>query len=422
MNTITTKVQEFFKDKALRKKVLFVVLMFVIFKLLANIPIPGVNTVRLANFLQNNQFLGVLNIFAGGGLSQLSLVMLGVGPYITASIIMQLLTVLSPQMKQLYQEEGEAGRRKFAAYSRWLTIPLAIVQGFGILTLLERQGAIDPLTMAQKLMNVLIALAGTMFVLWIADRISEYGIGNGTSLIIFAGIVASIPTKVSQFAFTYNAAQLPTYLVFLVLGILMIAGVVFITEAERPIPVTYARHGSGGQTVGNVETYVPIRINQAGVMPIIFALSVLLLPQLVGNFLSAKAGALGSIGKTLAAFNQQSWWYALLYFILVFFFTYFYTAVTFDPKAMSSNLQKGGAFVPGIRPGEATEKYIGNIVGRITFIGAIFLSIVAILPLVFQKLTGNTTIALGGTALLIVVSVVVDILKKADAQLSMKSY
>lgn len=423
MNTIINKVKQFFKDKTLRKKVIFVVLMFLVFKLLSNIPIPGINTDRLGAFLQNNQFFGVLNIFAGGGLSQLSLIMLGVGPYITASIIMQLLTVMFPRMKQLYQEEGEAGRKKFASYSRWLTIPLAVLQGFSLLTLLERQGAIDYLTLFQKSLNVLIAVAGTMFILWIADRISEYGIGNGTSLIIFAGIVAAIPQHVNQFFFTYNPAQLPVYLVFGALGILIIALVVFVTEAERPIPVTYARQAQSGQmATGNVNSYVPIRINQAGVMPIIFALSVLLIPQLIGNFLAAKAGVVGSVGKALAGFNQQSWLYAVIYFVFVFFFTYFYTAVTFDPKQMASNLQKGGAFIPGVRPGEATEKHIGNIVGRITLIGALFLSLIAILPLLIQKFSGISTIAIGGTALLIVVSVVVDILKKADAQLSMKSY
>ncbi len=423
MNTIITKTKEFFSDKVLRRKVIFVLLMFVLFKLLSNIPIPGINTLRLQGFLENNQFLGVLNIFSGGGLSQLSLVMLGVGPYITASIIMQLLTVVFPGMKRLYQEEGEAGKKKFAQYSRWLTVPLAFLQGFALLTLLERQGAIDVLTPTLKALNIIIAVGGTMFLLWIADRLTEHGIGNGTSLIIFAGIVAAIPQQVGQFMFTYDPTQLPTYILFAVIGVLVIAGVVFITEAERPIPITYARQGAGGQMVGgNVNTYVPIRINQAGVMPIIFALSILLIPQLVGNFLVGKAGMLGTVGTKLAAFSQQSWLYVGLYFAFVFFFTYFYTAVTFDPKQMAQNLSKSGGFVPGVRPGDATETYIGNIVGRITLIGATFLAIIAILPLIVQKLTGMTTIAIGGTALLIVVSVVVDILKKSDAQLSMKSY
>ncbi len=423
MNTIITKTKEFFKDKTLRKKVIFVLCMFVLFKLLSNIPVPGINTLRLQGFLENNQFLGVLNIFSGGGLSQLSLVMLGVGPYITASIIMQLLTVVFPGMKRLYQEEGEAGKKKFAQYSRWLTVPLAFLQGFAILTLLERQGAIDVLTPMLKALNIIIAVGGTMFLLWIADRLTEHGIGNGTSLIIFAGIVAAIPQHVSQFMFTYDPTQLPIYILFGAIGVLVIAGVVFITEAERPIPITYARQGAGGQMVGgNVNTYVPIRINQAGVMPIIFALSILLIPQLIGNFLVGKAGMLGTVGAKLAAFSQQSWLYVVLYFAFVFFFTYFYTAVTFDPKQMAQNLSKSGGFVPGVRPGDATETYIGNIVGRITLIGALFLAIIAILPLIVQKLTGVTTIAIGGTALLIVVSVVVDILKKSDAQLSMKSY
>lgn len=419
MNTIIKKTKEFFGDKTLRNKVLFVLAMFVVFKLFANIPIPGVDTQRLAGFLANNQFFGVLNVFSGGGLNNLSLVMLGVGPYITASIIMQLLTVIFPKIKQMYQEEGEIGRKKFAKISRWLTIPLAFLQGFALLTLLERQGAISVLSLSMKMMNITIAVAGTMFLLWLADRISEHGIGNGTSLIIFAGIVAAIPQHVGQFLFTYDASNLPMYIVFMVIGLLIIAGVVFVTEAERPIPVTYARQGMTG---GNVNTYVPIRINQAGVMPIIFALSILMIPQLIGSFLMNKAGIIGTIGTHLSKFTQQSLTYVVFYFVFVFFFTYFYTAVTFDPKQMAQNLSKSGAFVPGIRPGDATEKYIGNIVGRITLIGALFLSIIAILPLVIQRLTGITTIAIGGTALLIVVSVVVDILKKSDAQLSMKAY
>ncbi len=419
MNTIITKTKEFFKDKTLRNKVLFVLMIFVVFKIFSNIPIPGVDTARLAGFLASNQFFGVLNIFSGGGLHNFSLVMLGVGPYITASIIMQLLTVVFPKLKQMYQEEGDIGRKKFAKISRWITIPLAFLQGFALITLLERQGAIDVMSLSLKMINITIAVAGTMFLLWLADRISEYGIGNGTSLIIFAGIVAAIPQQVGQFLFTYDASSLPMYILFAIVGLLIIAGVVFVTEAERPIPVTYARQGMGGS---NVSTYVPIRINQAGVMPIIFALSILMIPQLLGSFLASKAGMLGTLGTTLSGFTQQSIAYTVCYFVFVFFFTYFYTAVTFDPKQMATNLSKGGAFVPGVRPGDATEKYIGNIVGRITFIGALFLSIIAILPLVAQRITGITTIAIGGTALLIVVSVVVDILKKSDAQLSMKAY
>lgn len=423
MNSILKKTKEFFSNKTLRNKVLFVLFIFVIFKLFSNIPIPGVDTTRLAGFLANNQFFGVLNVFSGGGLTNFSLVMLGVGPYITASIIMQLLTVVFPKLKQLYQEEGEIGRKKFAKISRWITIPLAFLQGFALITLLERQGAIETISISLKMINITIAVAGTMFLLWLADRISEHGIGNGTSLIIFAGIVAAIPQNVGQFLFTYEPSMIPTYIVFALVGLLIIAGVVFVTEAERPIPVTYARQGAGGQSAGsNVNTYVPIRINQAGVMPIIFALSILMIPQLIGSFLVSKAGMIGTIGSKLALFTQQSLAYTILYFIFVFFFTYFYTAVTFDPKQMAQNLSKGGAFVPGVRPGNATEQYIGNIVGRITLIGALFLSIIAILPLVVQRITGITTIAIGGTALLIVVSVVVDILKKSDAQLSMKAY
>lgn len=425
MNQFLEKTKAFFKDKSLRNRLFFVLAMFVIFRLMAGVPIPGVDAGKLSQFLSNNQFFGILNVFSGGGLSQLSIIMLGVGPYITASIIMQLLTVIFPGIKSMYQEEGEAGRKKFAQYSRFLTVPLAFLQGFALMAVLARQGIFIDLTLFQKTVSLSVVVAGSMLLIWIGDLISEFGIGNGVSLIIFAGIVSVIPREIASLLFTYDdPSQLPLYLTFIVVGLLIIAAVVFITEAERPIPVTYARRGAvGTNQAGTVQTYLPIRVNQAGVMPIIFALSILLFPQLIGNLLAGSSHAvLQSISKVLLSFSQTSWLYAVLYFIFVFLFTYFYTAVTFEPKSMASNLQKSGAFIPGVRPGEATENFIGSIVSRITFLGAVFLGLVAVLPLIVQKVTGITAIAIGGTALLIVVSVVIDLLKKSDAQLSMREY
>lgn len=394
------------------------------FRLLATIPLPGVDPMRLQSFLANNQFFGVLNIFSGGGLSTLSIIMLGVGPYITASIIMQLMTMMIPRLKAMNQEEGEAGRKKFSQYSRLMAVPLAALQGWGLILLLEKQGIFPALTLGQLVLGVVIAVAGSMLLMWIGEVMTEYGISNGVSILIFAGIVAAIPTQIGQALFTFDVSQLPMYIALIVLSLLLIIGVVIITEAERPIPVTYARQVRGNTTTGGVSTYVPLRVNQAGVIPIIFALSILLIPQLLGSVLTgvAQNPTVLSIAAKLTAFSQSTWPYAIVYFILVFIFTYFYTAVTFDPHQMSENLQKGGAFIPGIRPGQATEEYIAKVTSRITFVGALFLGIIAILPLIVRAATGITSIAIGGTALLIVVSVILDLIKKVDAQIGMHEY
>jgi preprotein translocase subunit SecY len=423
METFLQKVKTLFRDKTLRRRVLVVLGALVLFRLLAAIPIPGIDTARLDQFLSQNEFLGVLNVFSGGGLSNLSIIMLGVGPYITGSIIMQLLTIMVPKLKSLYQEEGEIGRKKFAQYSRMLTVPLAALQGFSLLVILEQQGILNNLDAIEKVANLLVIIAGSMLLMWIGELVTEFGIGNGLSLIIFAGIVSQMPTEIGQMLFTFNVAQVPAYIAFAVVGILVIFGVILITEAERPIPVTYARRATAGGQTGGVSTYLPIRINQAGVMPIIFALSILLFPQLIGSALAASTnGTLKAISTALLTFNQSSWLYLVLYFLFVFIFTYFYTAITFDPKQMADNLQKNGAFVPGVRPGGQTETYVGDIVGRITLVGGLFLAIVAILPLLMQKFTGIGQVAIGGTALLIVVSVVIDLVKRIDSQLSMREY
>ena len=410
-------------DKALRNRVLFVVGALVVFRLLSTIPISGIDQFKLANFLNNNQFFGVLNVFSGGGLSNLSILMLGVGPYITSSIIMQLLTIMSPRLKAMYQEDGEVGRKKFTQFSRMLTIPLALIQGFGLLVLLKKQGIITDMSVIGTVTNLSVIVAGSMLIMWIGELISEFGIGNGVSLIIFAGIVANLPKEISQFFFTFDIANLPVYLLFLAVGFLIIAGVVVVTEAERPIPVTYAKQVRGTHVSGGTQTYLPLRVNQAGVIPIIFALSILLFPQLIGNFLSTMTSPiLLSIGRGLLWFVANTWLYSLFYFIFVFLFTYFYTAVTFDPDQLATNLQKNGAFIPGVRPGTATRDYVARILNRITMMGAVFLGLIAVLPLIMRAITGVTAFAIGGTALLIVVSVVLDLIKKVEAQLSMREY
>jgi preprotein translocase subunit SecY len=423
MQTFFKKIKLIWTDRSLRNKVLFVLFALVVFRLLAAIPIPGIDTAALERFLSNNQFFGILNIFSGGGLTNLSIIMLGVGPYITSSIIMQLLTIMVPALKRIYHEEGEAGRKKFTQYSRMITVPLAALQGFSLLTILENQGILMNITPFDRVENLIIVIAGSILLMWLGELVSEFGIGNGVSLIIFAGIVSSLPTTVGQMIFTFDASQIPLYLAFLVAGVVIIASVVFVTEAERPIPVTYAKRVRGLKMYGGGSTYLPLRVNQAGVIPIIFALSILLFPQLIGNFLTRfSSPILEKISAVLVGFTQTSWAYTIFYFLLVFIFTYFYTAVTFDPEALSTNLQKNGAFIPGIRPGNPTSDYISRVLGRITLLGGGFLGIIAVLPLLMQRFTGITTLALGGTTILIVVSVVLDLIKKVDAQVSMREY
>ena len=424
METVWNKIKAIFTDKTLRNRVLFVFGALVVFRLLSAIPIPGIDTIKLQTFINNNQFVGVLNLFSGGGLSKLSIIMLGVGPYITSSIIMQLLTIMSPRLKAMYQEDGEIGRKKFTQFSRMLTIPLALVQGLALLVLLRKQGIMVDTSLFGLISNLSVVVAGSMLIMWIGELISEFGIGNGVSLIIFAGIVARIPQEVSQFMFTFNVGNLPVYLLFLAVGLLIVAGVVIVTEAERPVPVTYAKQVRGDHVAGGTQTYLPIRVNQAGVIPIIFALSILLFPQLIGTALAGMTShhILIAISHGLLWFVQNTWLYSLFYFIFVFLFTYFYTAVTFDPEQISTNLQKNGAFVPGIRPGPATRDYISRILNRTTMMGAVFLGLIAVLPLIIKSITGITSLAIGGTALLIVVSVVLDLIKKVDAQLSMREY
>lgn len=417
------KLKTLFSDPTLRRRIFFTVLILVLFRLGANIPIPGIDTLALEQYFSGNNFLGLLNLFSGGGLSNLSIFMLGVGPYITATIILQLLTMIFPKLKAIYHEEGEAGRRKFTQYGRLLTVPLAIVQGFGLLTLLKSQGIFLDVSAFTMITSIVVVTGGSMLLTWMGELISEFGAGNGVSLIIFAGIVAGIPTALSQLFVLYDPTQIPLYLGFLVVAAVIIFGVVIITEAERPIPVTYAKRVRGMKQYGGVSTYLPLRVNQAGVMPIIFALALLLFPQMVGGFLLGFSNSIAqTIGNILMGFVNNLWLYGFFYFILVFLFTYFYTAVTFDPDTMANNLQKSGAFIPGVRPGPKTAEYVGRVLTRLTLVGAIFLGLIAILPLIMQGLTGIQALAIGGTGLLIVVSVVLDLVKQLDAQLAMREY
>lgn len=423
MKELLNKITVVFQDNILRKKIFFVLGALIVFRALASIPIPGVDQAKLTQFFSSSEFFGLLNVFSGGGLSQLSIVMLGVGPYITASIIMQVMTIMSPKLKQLYQEEGGAGRKKFAQYSRILAIPLGLLQAFSFIKILENQQILANMSNLTLVTNLIVITAGSMLLMWIGELISEYGIGNGVSLIIFSGIVAAIPGTLGQLYYTFDVSQIPVYLAFIAVAAAVIVAVVVITEAERPIPVTYAKQVRGNKVYGGTSTYLPLRINQAGVIPIIFAMSILLFPQMILQFLSSSANAaLSSVSGTLLNILANSWFYAIAYFLLVFIFTYFYTAVTFDPDQISENLQKNGAFIPGVRPGKSTSDHIARILTRLTLVGALFLGLIAVLPLAIQGFTGITAVSIGGTALLIVVSVVIDLIKKIDAQVSIREY
>ncbi len=412
-----------FKIPDIRNKMLVIAFLLIVFRLFAAIPIPGIDAVRLREFLGSNQLLGFLNVFSGGTLSNLSVMMLGVGPYITATIIMQLLTMIFPNLKQLYYEEGAIGRATFNRISRYITVPLAGLQAYGFLNLLNSQGVLPALGLFGTIRDVAIITAGSMILVWIGELITEKKIGNGTSLIIFAGIVSALPQAVRTAVLSYDPAMLPTYIAFAVLAVIIIAGVVYVNQGERKIPVAYSKRVRGNKVYGGAMSYLPLRVNQAGVIPIIFAISILLFPQFFAQILSIVSTDLSvRLNDLVARFLNNQFIYGVGYFVLVVVFTYFYTAVTFDPKEIAKNLQRSGGFIPGIRPGEPSGDFLGKLVNRVTLFGAIFLGIIAILPLITRAITGIATLTIGGTALLIVVSVALETMQQLEAQLVMREY
>ena len=417
------KITQIFKVKELRNKILFIFALLVVFRLISNIPVPGVDQNQLKNLFEGNQFLGLLNMFSGGGLHSISIVMLGVGPYITSSIIMQLLTMIIPRLEQIYKEEGEAGRQKFNQWTRWLAVPLAGMQTFGMISLFRSQGIMGALTPFDMASVIITAIAGTIFLMWLGELITEKNVGNGVSIIIFAGIVAGMPSAVSRITSTWDPSQLFTYIFLGGLIIVAIAAVVTVTEGQRNIPVSYAKRIRGNKTYGGTSTHLPLRVNQAGVIPIIFAMSIMLFPGMIANFLSqASNPTVANMARNIGTFFQNQWFYGSLYFILVVAFTYFYTAVVFDPHKISENLQKQGGYIPGIRPGASTAEYLYHIINRVTLSGAIFLGAIAVLPFIVQGVFHLSSVSIGGTGLLIVVSVVIETVKQIEGQLVMRDY
>lgn len=417
------KLAAIWKAKDLRNSLIFVILMLVVFRVAAHIPVPGLDPTALRQFFDSNQILGLLNIFSGGGLENFSIVMMGVGPYITSSIIFQLLGMIIPSMEEMQKEE--AGRQKINMWTRWLTVPLAVIQSYAMINLLQSSasGIVKSLSPFDFVSMIIVTTAGTIFLMWIGELISERKVGNGISLLIFAGIIASLPTTIQQLMVNYDPSMLFTIIGFAVIAIVTVIGVVIINEGQRNVPVQYARQVRGQRAFGGTSTHLPLRVNMAGVIPIIFAISVLLFPSMVAQFfVNAQSSTLASLAQKVITILQDQLIYGIGYFVLVFAFTYFYTEIVFHPKNIAENLQKQGGFIPGIRPGSHTVEYLSYTTRRIIFIGALFLAIIAILPLIMRYFTGIQSLAIGGTSLLIVVSVVIETVKQIESQLTMREY
>ncbi len=425
MKELFTKIKFIFTDPVLRRKIGFLLAMILVFRLFSAVPIPSIDQVALKDFFDKNNFLGMVNMFSGGGLQSLSIVMLGVMPYITASIIMQVLQMSFPRLKEMQKEEGEAGRRKIANISRVASVFIAGISAFGYMHLLQSSHILPSLDTFDMAVNVIMAIGGAVFLMWIGELISEFGIGNGLSLMIFAGIIASAPGTLRQAyeGVISDSSQIPMFLGIFAFLLVLIYLIVYVTEAERPVPINQTKVVRAGEKAQTIQTFLPIKLNQAGVIPIIFAISILMFPQMIYGFLSS-INIVGdtSVLATVVEFLNNQLYQGIIYFILVFLFTFFYTAVTFDPKEMAENLQKAGNFVPGIRPGEDTEEFFGKITTRVTFIGAVFLGLVAVLPMLIGGLTGITYLGIGGTSLLIIVSVGIDLIRKVNAQISVREY
>lgn len=424
ISNILSPILSSFRIPELRKKIFITIFIILIFRIVAHIPVGGIDLRQLQALFASNQLLGLLDIFSGGTLANFSIISLGLNPYINASIIVQLLTMIFPKLEAL-SKEGEYGKQKINQYTRYLTVPLAIVQSAGMYTLLTNQGILSGITPIQIASIIVGMAAGTMFLVWLGELITEYGIGNGISLLIFAGIVSRLPIVLTQTVSIVDQQQMLNIIIFIALGILVTAGVVFVNEGRRQISIQYARRSiSNRENIGGAKNYLPLRVNQAGVIPIIFAVSLVLVPSFAGTYLSQLSQPqLAAIGMFLAThFNPSSMVYNVFYFLLVVGFTYFYTAVIFNPNKISEDIKKSGAFIPGIRPGTSTASYLNYILLRITLAGALFLGAIAILPTIASQITGVTTLVLGGTGLLIVVSVIMDTAKQFESRLIERNY
>lgn len=418
MNTLI----RIWKTKELRKSIGFIILMLVVFRVAAHIPVPGIDASALKDIFSGNQFYGMLNIFSGGTLSNFSVVAMGIMPYITSSIIFQLLGMIVPSFEEMQKEE--MGRQKINKWTRYLTVPLCIIQAYGMIILLSQSGSFFLNTELTSLLFAIVSMtAGTIFLMWIGELITEKNVGNGISILILAGIIAGLPTFLSQSFAVYDKSQLITFILFLLVSIVTVVAIVIMNEAERNIPVQYARQVRGSRIAGSISSHIPLRLNMGGVIPIIFAISIVLFPTVLAQFfMNAKTLVLREIATWTLQIFQNQLFYGIIYFALVFLFAYFYTAVVFHPDKVAENIQKQGGFIPGIRPGKNTADYLGWVSNRILLFGATFLALVAVLPLLVQQFTGNANMVIGGTSILIIVAVVIDSIKQIESQLTMREY
>jgi len=423
MNKLLETFKRAWNTPELRRKILFTAGIFLVFRFFAHIPVPGTDTVALKNLFASNQFLGLLDIFSGGTLANFSVMALGLNPYINATIILQLLQMVFPSLEQL-AKEGESGRTKINQYARMITVPLAAAQALGTYALLKNQqiiGALDHLTLASLILTL---TAGTLLLMWLGELITQYGIGNGISMLIFGGIVGRFPVLIGQTISVVTEDQILNLIIFGGIALAVVAGIVIVNEATRQIPIVYARRVRGNKMYGGQSTYLPLRVNQAGVIPIIFAVSLVLIPSLLGQYLGQVPNpSIAQLANALSsAFNPNCFLYNVVYFILVIGFTYFYTAIIFNPQKISDEIQKYGGFIPGIRPGTPTANYLNYILTRITLAGAVFLGLVAVLPSLVQGVSNVATLTIGGTGVLIVVSVVLETARQFETLLVSRSY
>lgn len=409
--------------KDLRNKIIVAFSLLALTRILAHIPLPGVDLSALQNFFSENQVFGFLNMFSGGTMSSFSVILMGVGPFITSSIIFQLFGMIFPKLEQMQKEES--GRQKIQQYTRYATVPLAIIQAYSMLVLLRNQGIIPGWSIFDLAVMLISVTAGTVLLMWIGEIISEKGIGNGISMIIGLGILSGFPAQIRNTAVLLQSGD-PTKIfgavIFGLVFLAAVAAIIFVQEAQRNVPVTYARKARYGNSTG-FTSYLPIRVNIAGVIPIIFAMSILVVPGVVAKYLeTARSAWLANMATGLSSFLQNQLYYGIIYFVLVILFTFFYTYIVFKPEQIAENLQKQSGFIPGIRPGNETREYISIIISRITFVGAMFLGVIAVLPFIVQSATNINTLTLGGTGILIVVSVVIETMRQIQSQITMHTY
>lgn len=424
-------------NKELRNKIIYILLILLVYRIFAHIPIPGPSPDAIKEFLSSvysgNSVLNFMDVFSGGGISRFSIAMMGVGPYITASIMIQLLTTVIPKLESL-SKEGEQGRHKLNQYSRMISIPVSFIEGFAMIKFLQSSGSssgsglLSNLSIGQWFLMLLTISAGSVFLMWLGELITEKGIGNGVSMIIFAGIVSRGPQIVGQsfqniFVGGFNSGEFFKFIGFLGLALIVVAIIVVITEAQRKIPISYAKKVRGSKLYGGIDTFLPMKLNMSGVIPIIFAGAFMNIPAMIGFLSSAETKWVANTASFIqSTFAQNTWPYVILLLLLVFAFTFFSTFLYFKPKDVSENIQKQGGFIPGFRPGTQTEAYLRFLINRVTLWGAIFLSLIAALPSMISIYSPGTQMAVGGTGLLIVVGVAIEIRNQIEAQMIVRSY